>query len=328
MIKRRTVLGSALAAAAVSILPKQAFARKITPPFKLFDAHGHFYTNDTARYPFNARGSRYGPEVMIAKAMAYPMTPEVVFREWDLAGIEMGLGVQYNSTYAFDNGYLLDIAKQYPDRILPVVILSPTDPKTPATLERMAKEDRIVGVRFTGMPNKETGQYPFLGDAATGAWEVCDSLGLSITLMPLGEKVPDAMQQVGVLAARYPNVAIVLDHIGFPKAEISPTWGLTPHHVALAQHKNVYYKLTTLLIDQLKDAKVPTDQFMLHMVKTYGADHFVWGTDIGNSEGWVEDFVQDALYSARMLTPEQQKAVFYDTAKALFIPGGRGRSRA
>ena len=45
MLKRRTVLGSGLAAAAASVMPK-ASAKVITPPFNLFDAHGHFYTND------------------------------------------------------------------------------------------------------------------------------------------------------------------------------------------------------------------------------------------------------------------------------------------
>ena len=260
---------------------------------------------------------------MIAKAMARPMTPEVVFRAWGENWIEMGLGVGYNSTYSTDNSYLLDISAQYPNRILPVVILSATDRSTPATLERMARENRIIGPRFTGVPNRETGEFSFLSDAATGAWEACNSLGLAITLMPIGRQVSSAMEKVAELAERYPNVNIVLDHIGFPTPEISPNWGLTPQHVALAQYDNVYYKLTTLLLGQLNDANVPTDQFMLHMVKTYGADHFVWGTDIGNSEGWVSDFVQDALYSARMLTLEQQKALFYDTAKRIFVPGGR-----
>ena len=65
------------------------------------------------------------------------------------AGIEMGLGVQYSSTYFTDNSYLLDIAAKY-DRIIPIVILDATAAETPETLRTMAKDNKIAGVRFMG----------------------------------------------------------------------------------------------------------------------------------------------------------------------------------
>src|SRR5690606_21390569 len=139
MLNRRTVLTSALAVTALGGLRNFARAQSARP-FKLFDCHAHFYTNEPEKYPFDARTARYGPERMIAKAMANPMTPEVVFKFWEEAGIELGLGVQYSSTYYTDNSYLLDIAAQHPDRIIPIVILDAVDPATPATLERMARE--------------------------------------------------------------------------------------------------------------------------------------------------------------------------------------------
>ncbi len=96
---------------------------------------------------------------MIAKAMAKPMTPEVIFKvRGTQMGIEMGCGVQYNSTYSTDNRYLLDMSAKYPKRIVPVVILAPTGSRrTPAALARMAKENHITGVRFTGSSDKSAG---------------------------------------------------------------------------------------------------------------------------------------------------------------------------
>jgi L-fuconolactonase len=256
--------------------------------------------------------------------MAKPMTPEVIFKFWDEVGIELGCGVQYNSTYSTDNRYLLDMTAKYPKRIVPVVILAPTDPQSPAMLERMAKENRISGVRFTGSPDA-SGNFVFLSEAALPMWEAANKLGLVIVLMPLGDKVPMAMKRVGELAARYPNVNIVLDHIGFPKpGDLPATYGLTPDHLALAQRKNVYYKYTTLLIEQVHETKVPLKDFVNHMVKVYGADHMVWGTDIGNSEVDLTEYTRHALDSTDGLKLAQRKAIFYDTAKKVFVPGGRG----
>jgi L-fuconolactonase len=327
MMKRRTFLASTLAATAAASFADRAFSAPIAP-FKLFDTHAHFYTNEPDKYPFNAKGARYGAERMIAKAMATPMKPEVIFKWWDEVGIERGCGVQYNSTYATDNRYLLDIAAKYPKRIVPVVILAPTDPETPAALARLAKENHISGVRFTGSPDA-SGSFVFLSDAALPAWEAANKLGLVIVLMPLGDKVPVAMKRVGELAARFPNVNIVLDHIGFPHPETLPaTFGLTPDHLALAKRKNVYYKYTTLLVEQVRDAKVSLKDFMSHMVSVYGADHMVWGSDMGNSEVDLNEYVRYALESTDGLTLSQRKDIFYNTARKVFIPGGRGGTRA
>ncbi|MBT2188221.1 amidohydrolase family protein [Sphingobium nicotianae] len=323
MLRRRTFLGTALGAVAASALPKAAFSHVITPSFKLFDTHAHFYTNDVDTYPMKASNSRYGPEIMVAKAMRFPQTPKEVFAFWDECGIAKGCGVQYNSTYQTDNRYLFDIAKQYPDRIIPVVITSPTAADGPALLEKYVRENRISGVRWTGGPDKD-GNYIFLTDAAAPAWEMANKLGLVVVLMPIGGNMAPTMKKVGEFAAKYPNVNIVLDHIGFPKPEGGPNFGLTPEHRALVAHKNVYYKYTTLLIEQLHAAKVELAPFFEHMVKTFGANQMVWGSDVGNTPGSMFMWVQYALESAAGLPEAQQKAVFFETANRIFVPGGRG----
>jgi L-fuconolactonase len=332
-MKRRHFLTSSATAAAVATLPGSVFSAE--PAFRLFDTHAHFYTNEPDKYPFNATGSRYGPERMIAKATAKPMTPEVVFKFWDSIGAEMGTGVQYNSTYGTDNSYLLDMSKAHPDRIIPVVILSPTDAATPATLQKMTKESRIAAVRFSGSPNAQ-GEVAFVSDAAKDVWATANELGLSIVLMSLGNNVPASLKKIAEFADRYPNVKIAMDHIGFPRQELLPdTFGLSPEHVALAAHKNVYYKFTSFLISEMevgaetaKKPMVELKPFIEHMVKVFGADHLMWGSDHGNVE--VDDvaYAKRAIDAAAGLTLQQQKAFFYDTAKAVFIPGGRGRAKA
>jgi predicted TIM-barrel fold metal-dependent hydrolase len=335
MFDRRTLLGTGLAAGAVAALPRAARAHVIEPPFKLFDTHAHFYTNDVDRYPFDARTARYGPEIMVAKAMRFPQTPKEVFAFWDENNIERGAGVQYSSTYRFNNSYLLDIAREHPDRITPVVILDPLAAETPAQLEKMAHENSIAGVRWTGGPTPVPGaapgpggppnsDFPFLSEAAAASWDAANRLGLMVVLMPIGGDTPGAMAKVAEHAVRYPNVNILLDHIGFPRAELGPSFGLSPQHRALAAHKNVFYKYTTLLIEQLHTAHVPFRPFLEHMVQTFGADQMVWGSDVGNTPGSMFMWVQHALDSASGLPEAQQRDLFHDTAVRLHVPGGRG----
>ncbi len=333
MIKRRTFIASTLAAAAATSLSRQALAAAPGP--KLFDTHAHFYTNEPEKYPFNATGARYGAERMIAKATAKPMNPKTVFAFWDSVGVEKGTGVQYNSTYGTDNSYLLDVCKAHPDRAIPVVILSPTDAKTPATLAQWASDSHLAAVRFSGSPNAQ-GEVPFLSDAAKDTWAAANDLGIAVVLMPLGTNIPAALKKIAEHADRYPNVKIAIDHIGFPRPENLPqTFGLTPDHVALAAHKNVYYKLTNFLVSEMeagaKAANKPMvalKPFLEHMVGVYGADHLCWGSDYGNVE------VDDVLYTKNMiaaasgLSAKDRSAFFYDTGQAVFVPGGRGKARA
>ena len=51
----------------------------------------------------------------------------------------------------------------------------------------------------------------------------------------------------------------------------------------------------------------------------YGADHVMWGSDIGTSSGTYKEMVQRFLNSAVLLTPEEQRSVFHDTGKRVFI---------
>src|SRR5690606_27237196 len=117
----------------------------------------------------------------------FPQTPKEVFAFWDENNIAKGAGVQYSSTYRFDNTYLLDISREHPDRIIPVVILDPLDAATPAALETMARDNKIAGVRWTGTPtappgaaagapNTTNSDFNFLSDAAAPSWEAANRL--------------------------------------------------------------------------------------------------------------------------------------------------------
>jgi L-fuconolactonase len=329
MMKRRTFIASTLAAAGAASLPREGFSAAADP--KLYDTHCHFYTNDVAKYKLNPTGARYGAEAMTKKVMERPMTPEVVFKFWDEVGVEMGTGVQYNSTYGTDNSYLLDVCRANPKRALPVVILNPTDAATPDTLRKWAKEERLTAVRYSG----QGAQAAFFTPEAQNMWATANDLGICVVLMILGGYGP-GLAKVAEHADKYPNVKIALDHITFPHPADHPdTFGLLPEHFEVAKRKNVYYKFTSFLLSEMegyaKTANKPMVElkpFIEYMVKTFGADHLCWGSDHGNVE------VDDVAYVKRFrdacsgLSAKDRASFYSGTAKAVFVPGGRGKAKA
>jgi predicted TIM-barrel fold metal-dependent hydrolase len=272
----------------------------------------------------------------------------MVLNMWDETGVEMGCGVTLNFVYFTDNRYLLDMAERFPQRINPIVVLSATDPATPAALKAMAKAYGVSGVRFSGSPDASN-KYEFLSAAASAAWEMANELQLAVVLLVVrppeaqAAALPAAMKRVAELADKYPNVNIVLDHVGFPIAAKTPTFGFSPEHLALAGRKNVFFKYTTFIMAQYQTTGVPLNEFLTYAVGIYGADQFVWGSAFGNNEigrrgqfvggdamrnpEGYRQIVKLALDSADGLTLAQKKAVFYSTAKRAFVPGGRAARR-
>ena len=332
MFDRRRVLKGGLAAAAVSALTlagcaasrgKAVTARKVNAPFPIFDTHPHFYTNDIARYPVKS-------DITAAartKVMENPMTPEFMLKFWDDIGVTRGTGVQYNTVYGTDNTYLLDVAKAHPDRIRAVVILDAVDSATPATLRKFTRENRIAGVRLFGSP---VGESSFFSQKAIPTWDAINELGIACVLMLLGGDLNETMGRVKEFGTRYPNIRIVLDHLGNANMrQNTATFGLTPGHLAAVGMKNLYWKFTSFHINgQVDPAKVDLKAFLEYVAKTYGADHMVWGSDMGNVALTLDEhyaMTQRTIDATAGLSLAQRKAMFFDTADKVFVAGGTGR---
>jgi L-fuconolactonase len=327
MPTRRTFIQSTLAVTVAGAMSGAARAQGSAPfraPFKVFDSHPHVHSGELARFPYRVDIEPARRE----RALARPVTPEVLLKSWDEANVEMGCGVQFNALYSTDNRYLLHVAESHP-RVLPVVILWANDPATPAALQSMVKAYGIRGVRFSGLPDGD-GNFSFLGDDALRSWAAAEELGLVLVLMPMmsdnPRALPNAMRRIGELAARFPKLRIVMDHFGFPVAERTPTFGFSPEHRALAEHRNVYQKYTTFLLEVLRRGGVPDKEFFNYAVSVYGADRVIWGSDFGNTPGEMSAVLQRALVSAEDLTQEQRQRIFYENAMDLFVRNNRAAS--
>lgn len=302
----------------------------------LFDSHAHLVADDQLAYPRNPMqraadapyrppgvigipGGHHGPnpvhEVPDAKRVLQWM------REQNVDGI---VAVQKRMIYRYDNSYILDSSDQYPELFSAVVILDAEDPATPALVQRYVADHGLAGVRLFG-GRKPDGSMPWLNSPqAIKTWEVCEANGLVMDLEVLatgggGPSIPAIIE----LARRFPNVRLVLDHLLEPEMDEGEHFGLDERYETLAHEKNIYFKFTSINLDICREANVPANRVLRRAVDLFGADHVMWGSDIGTSSGTYQDMVERFLASAIDLTPTEQAAVFHDVGRRVFVKGGQ-----
>ncbi|WP_221893044.1 amidohydrolase family protein [Parasphingopyxis marina] len=285
----------------------------------LYDTHAHFFTDDIETYPIDTSGAREGADVLRARILAHPSTPEAILELWDVNDVTGGSGVQYTSAYKTDNRYVLDSSDAYPERISAVVILDARDPDSPARLRELVTERGVAGLRLTGFA-AEDGSWPWMNSAAAlETWAEADRLGIAMVLMYLPKQPSaSALEEIRQLAERFTNVNIVLDHAGWAATEGAPDYGLTPAHYALAPYPNVYFKFTTNNLYVLERHGLQADTFLRHLVDSFGADRIMWGSDYGNTDGEFADMAARARAAAALLTDQERQQVLHDTGEALF----------
>lgn len=321
--RRKALLSAASATLLPWLLPEAQAGADL--PFKFFDAHAHLRSEDRTRYPRVATPPAAGGPPGPPNGGAQGETPEVdrVLHWMDQNGVAGAAAVQHRATYGYDNSYILDSTDLHPDRLVPVTVLNAEDPATPDKVHSLVASHGLAGVRLTGMRAAD-GTFPWLDSShALQTWAAINELGLVMDLMttPPGNS-PLAIAELLKLAPRFPNARLVLDHVAWPDAQGAPDFGLDGPHREFAAHKNIYYKFSTINIDLLAAAQVPASDMLRHVVDVYGADHVLWGSDIGNSAGTYAEMVHKMVAAAAKLNATEQQQVLHDTGKAVYVRGG------
>ncbi|ALR23100.1 hypothetical protein ATN00_21705 (plasmid) [Sphingobium baderi] len=248
-------------------------------------------------------------------------TPDAMsmIRWMDEQHVQAMAAIQKRGTYGTDNRYILDSARADPSRFFPVIILDPLDRSAHTTLRDLVATRALSGLRLTGVAAPD-GTFPWLeSDAAHAMWALAESarLPIEIMVMPFG-RPKEALAAFARLSERFPHVPLVIDHLNWPPVAGAPDFGLGPDLLALSRHPNVFYKFTTINMDRLQDREISPAAFLRHAVDSIGADHIMWGSDMGNTPGTYAQMVGRAVDAARLLGPLERRAVLYDTGYDIF----------
>ncbi len=257
---------TASAVALTSALPRLAADELATKSDQdIIDAHVHVWTPDTAHYPL-AAGFR-------AEEMQPPsFTPEQLWQHAQPCGVARVVLIQM-SFYGFDNSYMLDTIKQFPDQFRGVAVIDDHAAQPQDEMRRLAK----LGVRgFRIYPRTQDLPHWLDGDSMAAMWKC----GADDHLAMCHLVNTDALPAIDKMCQRFPDTPVVIDHFG----RIGVDGQVRPADVdqltKLARHKRVKVKISALYALGKKETPY-TDLAPMtrRLLDAFGPERLMWASD-------------------------------------------------
>ncbi len=273
------------------------------------DIHPHIVSDDEGRYP---------PAPLFGKRSDWsqerPNTVESLIAAMDAAGVAKAAVVHSSTTYGFDNSYVVDGCKQYPNRLVAVGSVDMLDDNVRAVIHGWADKG-LAGLRiFTGGSTKDFDPSELDDPRSFKAWELLGELGLPMCI----QTGPIGFPQVAMLAQKFPNVNIILDHLGRPDVLDGPPYTKAASLFELANVPNIYLKLTPRIFGDVKKEKASAATFFPRVVETFGAKRMAWGSNFPTSPGTLPEILATAQAGLACLSQEERSWIFGKTAQQLY----------
>jgi L-fuconolactonase len=260
--RRKFIASTGLATACmVAAAPAEGAAALETEP-AIVDCHAHIYSDDESTYPVIEEP--YRPP-------AGKGTVANLRHEMKAAGVHSVVAIHTFTFYGWDNRFTADACRANRDGMTGVCLLNPDDPQSPALLKRYFEEHNIRGLRFIN--NQNTGQIDDPGNNAL--LSMCQRLG--ITACALTNR--DSRSQLEALAARYPNLRLVIDHC-LNLAAGKQYDAILGDMLALARVPNLHAKLSHVVTGSAEQYPFrDMHDSCRQIIRAFGPDRCVWGSD-------------------------------------------------
>lgn len=275
----------------------------------IIDTHCHVISPDLEKYPRNPVGGKQS-----AWAQSRPVTAEQMREQMDQAGIAQSVLVQATTCYGYDNSYVLDSVRRWPDRFIAVGTF---DPLPSGAGYRLAEAigSGLSGVRLftTGSTVQTQGEW-FAAPETDEFWRKAEELAITVCLqLRLGA----ATEQLISLLERYPRVRVLLDHMGYPAVTDSPA-DAGAEVAALARHQGLHLKLTHRTLEPLHEPGDRAAEFLQPVIDAFGADRIAWGSNRPAAEQSLPELVQLATDVLAVVSPTDRDQILAGTARSLY----------
>lgn len=236
-----------------------------TEPY--IDAHSHIWTPDTAHYPL-AQGFKV--EDMNPKSF----TAEELLAQCRPSGVGRVNLIQMNF-YEFDNQYMLDMIKLYPDRFVGTGIVDPLGPNPGQEMIDLAPK----GVRAFRIQPEYSKEPPARWLSPPGYRSMF--LTAAKTRQSLSCLIdPSGFAEVDRMCRLHPDTNVIIDHLGLVGRDGTIHDEELQALCDLAEHPRVYVKVGAFYALGAKQAPY-TDLAPLirRVLQSYGSRRLMWETD-------------------------------------------------
>jgi predicted TIM-barrel fold metal-dependent hydrolase len=276
----------------------------------VIDTHCHVISPDQAKFPRAPIGGKQS-----GWATTRPATAEDMLAGMDQAGIRQAVLVQATTAYGYDNSYILDCCRRWPERFIAVGTVDPLQPDAGASLPGSCGDGGLAGVRlFTSGSTVPTQGEWFAAPQAYDFWEAAGETGVTVCLqMRLG---PATKQLISVLE-RFPAVRVLLDHMGYPDVAAS-TSRAAREMAELAQYPGLYLKLTHRTLEPLDAAGNGAIDFLDPVLSAFGAERIAWGSNYPAAEQPLPELLALGKRVLDTVPPAAREVIFAQTARRLY----------
>lgn len=261
------------------------------------DAHQHFWRYDPVR-------DRWINDQMALLRRDY--LPEHLAPELGRNGIEATIAVQADQSEDETN-FLLELAERHASIAGVVGWVDLRSPRLRERLEHFSRFDRLVGFRHIVQAERDD-HFLLQHDFIRGLRQL-QPYSYTYDLLVYPRQLPAAVE----LAARLPEQAFVLDHIGKPEIRLGHRGGWKQQIRELAAQPNVHCKLSGIVTEA--DWKTWTPEqckpYLDAVFEAFGPKRLMFGSDwpvclLAANYRQVLDLIND--YTAQC-APEEQDAI-------------------
>ncbi|MEE2658913.1 MAG: amidohydrolase family protein [Candidatus Latescibacterota bacterium] len=230
---------------------------------EIIDTHLHVWSGDYDRYPF-AEGRKE----------AEPAPVELLNETMDQAGVGRAVIVQ-PIHYGYDNRYVAECVRRFPKRFAAVGLIDQKAPQAPDELERLV-DDGFGGLRIH-LASRVDDPEEWATPDQDPLWQRAAALGASFCVYGPAQH----LSAVGPIIARFPEVKVVLDHIGGAPLDASDeSRRLFAQVLGMAEHGNLFIKFTP----QGHKSQQPFPHADIHdhyrqLWQAFGRERCMWGTN-------------------------------------------------
>ena len=227
--------------------------------YRILDPHVHVWKHDP-QYPFAKEANP--PE--------RDATPETLLELMKTNGVSKTVIIQVIH-YRYDNRYLANVLKRYPQYFRGVCRVDPLDPAAPDHLSRLVEEQGFRGVRLSPAGNA-TGDW-IRGPLMPPLWKRCNDLKAPMTILAPITRMPD----VESLIAKLPDLTVVIDHMAdCPVDQPRELEKL----IALRRYPKVFVKIShTWSLSRQRYPWLDAQEHVKRLYEAFGPQRLMWATD-------------------------------------------------